>query len=113
MTLEQLLAQWRSDAATIRDYGGKDLADALERCADQLEETMRDEKDESLSLAEASAECGFSASHLGRQVRDGKLSNVGKKGAPRVRRGDLPRKPSTDPPQEAEVISSMLQSYEC
>jgi len=111
MTLEQLLAQWRSDATTIRDYGGKDSADAVERCADQLEETMRDEKDESLSLAEASAECGYSVSHLRRLARDGQLVNVGKKGAPRVRRGDLPRKPSAQQPQTEEVILQVLREY--
>ncbi len=47
---------------------------------------------EPLSLARASAESGYSADHLGRLVREGKLANVGRPNAPKVRRADLPRK---------------------
>ncbi len=34
----------------------------------------------------------YSADHLGRLVREGKLPNAGREGAPRIRLQDLPRK---------------------
>ena len=49
---------------------------------------------EPLSLARAAAESGYSADHLGRMVREGKLANAGRPNAPKVRRADLPRKPA-------------------
>jgi hypothetical protein len=48
--------------------------------------------DESLTLAQASDRCGYSTDHLSRLVREGKLKNLGRKGAPRVRAADLPRR---------------------
>jgi hypothetical protein len=35
---------------------------------------------------------GYSADHLGRLIREGKLANHGRPNAPRVRAADLPRK---------------------
>jgi hypothetical protein len=58
----------------------------------ELEAALEAERSEVLTLAEASQLSGFSAEHLSRLVRDGRLANVGRKGAPRVRRGDLPLK---------------------
>jgi len=45
--------------------------------------------DEPLSLTEASRRYGYTADHIGRLVREGKLQNVGRKNAPRVRARDL------------------------
>lgn len=45
-----------------------------------------------LSLRAASAESGYSADHLGRLVRAGKIANAGRPNAPKIRRTDLPRK---------------------
>ncbi|MFZ5625226.1 MAG: hypothetical protein ACOY71_12525 [Gemmatimonadota bacterium] len=45
--------------------------------------------DEPLTLKEAARLTGYSIDHLCRLVREGKLANVGRKHAPRVRRGDL------------------------
>jgi hypothetical protein len=44
---------------------------------------------ETLSLTEAAARTGYSANHIGRLVRQGRLTNAGRKNAPRVRLGDL------------------------
>jgi hypothetical protein len=52
------------------------------------------EANELLNLQEAARESGYSADHLGRQLRDGRISNAGRPNAPRIRRGDLPRKAS-------------------
>ena len=43
----------------------------------------------SLSLTQAAERTGYSAEHIGRLVRQGKLPNVGRKNAPRVRLLDL------------------------
>ena len=60
--------------------------------ADQLEAVVVDQGSEVLTLREASAESGYSADHLGRMIRAGKVPNAGRRGAPRVRRSDLPTK---------------------
>ena len=44
------------------------------------------------TLEQAAVESGYSYSALQKMVADGELMNVGKKGAPRIRRGDLPKK---------------------
>jgi hypothetical protein len=44
---------------------------------------------ETMSLTEAAERTGYSANHLGRLVRQGKLPNAGRKNAPRVRLRDL------------------------
>jgi len=44
---------------------------------------------ETLSLTEAAERTGYSAEHIGRLVRQGRLPNAGRKNAPRVRLADL------------------------
>jgi hypothetical protein len=44
---------------------------------------------EALSLTEAAERTGYSAQHLGRLVRQGRLPNAGRKNAPRIRLSDL------------------------
>jgi len=48
-----------------------------------------------LTLAEAAIRSGYSEEHLGRLVRQGKIPNAGRRGAPRIPVGDLPRRPIT------------------
>jgi hypothetical protein len=45
-----------------------------------------------MTLTEAAVCTGYSADHIGRLVRQGKIRNLGRKGAPRVRVRDLPRR---------------------
>jgi hypothetical protein len=47
----------------------------------------------SLSLTAAAQESGYSAGHLGREVKAGRIPNAGRENAPRILRRDLPRKP--------------------
>lgn len=49
--------------------------------------------EEALDLRTAADVSGYSADHLTRLVREGRLRNLGRKHSPRFRRGDLPRKP--------------------
>lgn len=60
-----------------------------------LDTALRAIGGELLTLHEAAAMSGYSADHLGRLVRAGKLLNAGRVNAPRIRRSDLPRKVST------------------
>ena len=91
-TVEALPADWRRRAKSLRRYGGETPATAIERCADELEATLLERDETTFSLVEASRESGYSADHLGRLVRDGKIPNAGRPGAPRIALKDLPRK---------------------
>jgi len=87
-----LARQWRGHAAAFREFGAVPQALVLEKCAEELEQSVSEWQSESLSLTEAAEVSGYSADHLGRLVREGKLQNRGRPGAPRVARGDLPVK---------------------
>ena len=91
-SVEGLPANWRRHAKRLRRYGGEPPATALERCAAELEATLTERDETTFSLVEASRESGYSADHLGRLVRDGKIPNAGRAGAPRIALKDLPRK---------------------
>ncbi len=54
---------------------------------------MRDGQDELLTLAQAASESGYSERRLREMIDEDSLPNAGRKGAPRIRRADLPRKP--------------------
>ena len=91
-SVKTLPAAWRRQAKALRRYGGERPAAALESCAADLEATLVERDETTYSLVEAAQESGYSADHLGRLVRDGKIPNAGRPGAPRIARGDLPRK---------------------
>ena len=118
-SVEGLPADWRKKAKTLRRYGGETPAVALDRCADDLETTLRDRDETTLSLVEAARESGYSADHLGRLVRDGRIPNAGRPGAPRIARTDLPRKAPAEPPlaheprrgdvSNRQIVQSIIQ----
>ena len=85
--------EWLATAKVFREHAEERVAIAYERCATHLEEALVRAGEEPLSLQEAAEESGYSADHLGRLVRDGKLPNAGRPNAPRIRRADLPSKP--------------------
>ena len=96
-TVRSLPATWRRRAKALRRYGSEPPAVTLERCAAELEDTIADRDETTFSLVEASRESGYSADHLGRLVRDGKIPNAGRPGAPRIALKDLPRKAHAPP----------------
>jgi hypothetical protein len=93
MTLADLKTRWE---ARRNEYARFDVyvagAKLIDEWLGELDQLAADERDAVLTLAEAAAASGYSADHLGRLVRAGRLVNIGRAGAPRVRRGDLPRK---------------------
>ena len=90
--VQSLLDAWLKQAEALRHYGGDNLAVVLERCADELEAALLERGETTLTLTDAARESGYSREHLGRLVRDGKIPNAGRPGAPRIARRHLPRK---------------------
>lgn len=84
-----LIPRWRDQAAQYDRDGVTASARLLVRVATELEVALCGE---TVPLAEAARRSGYTADHLSRLVRTGKLVNVGRKHAPRFRVTDLPRK---------------------
>ena len=96
-----LVASWRAEAAVLLRWGAALQANVLARCASDLEEMVGEVGRETLTLKEASRVSGYSADHLARLVREGTIPNAGRRNAPRIQRGDLPRKASLRSPPPA------------
>jgi len=90
-----LPGDWRTTARLFREHEESSVALAYEKCADALAEALREQGEQRITLSEASELSGYSADHLGRLVREGKIPNAGRPGVPRIARRDVPRKLST------------------
>lgn len=107
MTFEELDAKWRSEAAVMDRRGASVSGGALIReFLRDLEAVRHDEAHLALTLAQAAAESGYSEGHVARLILEGKIPNAGRKRSPRVRRGDLPRKPT------AQLAKPRLVGYD-
>jgi hypothetical protein len=96
MTPDEFTAKWANEAEVMQRRGvivngTRLLAEVL---AD-FQEVMSAQSDALLTLEEAALRSGYSVEHLGRLLRVGRVPNAGRKGAPRVKLGDLPRKPAS------------------
>lgn len=92
MTPRDLATRWREDAERLAAYGDDRVAGVIRRLAGDLEAALRDVDDEPLTLAQAARESGYSPDRLRHMVAAGQVPNAGRKGSPRLRRGDLPKK---------------------
>ena len=104
--LAHLPEEWRTLAAQQRRFGAEAQARILEYCADELWTLLHAAEDELLPLHRAAEESGYTADHLSRLIREGKLPNAGRKARPLIRRKDLPIKPArqlTSGAEEAET----------
>ncbi len=89
-----LVSKWTDRARRLREWAAaEEAARAWESAARELQLALEDESGELLNLQQASAASGYSPEHLGRLVRQGRIPNAGRLNAPRIRIGDLPRKP--------------------
>lgn len=114
MIPRDLATSWRSDAETFDRYGDAKLAGVCRMHADALTAALRDVDDEVLDLATAHEESGYSVERLRHMVADELIPNAGRKGAPRIRRGDLPKKtraPSTLSFDAASAARDILASF--
>lgn len=96
-----LAATWRAHAATLRAFGAAPQAEAVERCAAQLEAALAADADAVLTLAEAVLASGTPERTLRAMLADGRLVNRGRKGKPLIRRADLPHRPAKPAPEAA------------
>ncbi len=90
------------------------LVSALPEIARQLEEHAQAHSLETISVAEAAAESGFSPDQLYRLIKSKRIEDVGTDGVRRIRRADLPRKPSNSAaPREAkDEVDEFIQGLE-
>lgn len=92
-TLHKLADKWRDEAIMLRNrYADERSATLIAEMVKEFEDAL-DTNDVLLNLQQAATESGYSASHLGRLVNEGKIPNAGRKNAPLIRRSDLPVKP--------------------
>lgn len=92
--LDGLLDRWAADEERFRTYGQDATADVIARCRADLAGWWQERMYEGITLEEGAAYSGLSPGTIGNKVRAGEIPNVGRKHAPRVRRCDLPAKPS-------------------
>ena len=103
MMISDLCKSWRELAELFRSHADKPLALAYEKCANELEEALSRDGEQLLTLQEASRISGYSADHLGRAVREGKIPNAGRCGSPRICLRDLPRKTGEQLPTDGQL----------
>src|SRR2546423_1128111 len=92
-----LVAEWRREAEHYERRGQTSLAALARSFADDLEASERERSLECLTLSEAAQESGYSLPHLARLITERRIENAGETGAPRIRRGALPKKPPRAP----------------
>ena len=96
MTAQELLETLNSARETFVKFGVTGVApDVIFAQVELLIRAFLSARDEKvLTLPEAARESGYSVDHLGRMIRQGKLPNAGAPNRPRIRAGDLPRRPN-------------------
>ena len=94
MTRLEFLGRWAERADELKRLGASvDGHHVISEFLGELERLFREEESDILTLREAAQYSGYSADHIARSIRHGSIENAGRLGRPRVRRGDLPRKP--------------------
>ena len=120
MTHNEFIARWKVRRDDFQRLGalvnGATLCDEI---LEDLESLMKVDENALLTLKEAAQYSGYSQDHLGRLVREGKIPNNGRPGAPLLQRGDVPRKPNRalaassgtayDPLADARKLGSRLK----
>ena len=108
--LTELMARWVDEALRLRNrYAMETAALICEAHARELEAAVREVSAELLTVAEAATESGYSEQHIRALVAAGEIPNAGRKGRPRVRRGDLPhRKAGRHAPTQAGNARSAM-----
>jgi hypothetical protein len=106
-----LVAKWTDRARRLREWAAaEEAARAWEAAARELQLALEGESEKLLNLQQASVASGYSPEHLGRLVRQGRIPNAGRLNAPRIRLGDLPRKPGRTGPDLSTRAPSRSRS---
>ena len=107
MTEAEFIAKWEARATEYEHVGAQVSGATL--CRTFLEDlacVRAASENRILSLTEAAASSGYSAAHLARLVKQGKLRTLRppqSRGRLSFRQGDLPRKPGAPHPSRAGV----------
>ncbi len=106
---EQFIASLGRRAADMELTGGSAVGAATRVLINEVERFLAQQGQELLTLQQAEADSGYSYDHLRKMITSGLLPNMGRRGKPLVKRGDLPRKPepsaslSYDPAEEVAI----------
>src|SRR2546430_8960055 len=77
VAIQKTLAEIRAKAQELREaFGDEARARTLEWAARKVEQALRDESDELLTLSEASEISGYNPDSLARMVRDGQIPDL-------------------------------------
>ena len=103
----QAVTDIRGKAKELREsFGAEGPARSLEWAAARIEQALRDENDQLLTLPDAAELSGYHPDSLARMVRDGQIPDLrppNSKGMIRIRRADLPIKPGRQHTPDADV----------
>lgn len=91
--LDAAFAWWERFACECEELDSHVSASTLTRkILSSFRDILNRDLNQELTLEEAARRSGYHAGHLGRLLRQGKLLNAGRKYAPRIRAGDLPKR---------------------
>jgi hypothetical protein len=112
MSPAELVVRWREDAEILARNRAEHVAAVCRDHADALEMALRDAGGELLTLSQGARESGYSPDRLRHLIAEGTIPNAGRKGSPRIRRADLPRKPAGGAPGafDASAVARRLTS---
>lgn len=97
MSVTEILDRWTARAQEWkRLHVQVDGATLASEVLEDLRAIAEPRAEETLTLKQASVECGFSTRQLARLIATNRLKNHGRKNAPRVLRKDLPRKAAAE-----------------
>lgn len=92
--ISEIIERWRErQREWLRLHVQVDGAALASEIVADLEQIASGDGQSTLTLTAASQLSGYSSDHLSRLIRDGKLSNHGRKGKPLIRRSELPMRP--------------------
>lgn len=104
MTRVEFLTRWRLRCEELRRLGALvDGATLIDQLLADIADVFDDEAEVDLTLTDAAARSGYSRDHLARLVRQHRIPNSGRRGAPRVRLRDLPIRPGVTPAPDAHA----------
>ena len=105
-SLPDLIAQWRAEADHFERHGALPNAATKRAAASELELALTEAENQLVTREQAAELSGYSPDAITRLVRQGRIHNYGKPGSPRVRIGDLPRKPSGGAPASLSLADN-------
>src|SRR5437899_8742826 len=105
--VHQAVAEILAKAKELREaFGDEPRARTLEWAAGKVEQALRDESDQLLTLPQTAEISGYHPDSLARMVREGQIPDLrppNSKGMIRIRQADLPIKPGRTHTPDADV----------